>query len=297
MSEAATSPLPATDDHVLSSWRRGFALYRAHPFRNAGRYFSFMARKLWPGRTIRFVDGEGNCFVSMKNNFTSFAVAVIGERDPNVMLFLRRWLRPGAIVLDVGANIGTYAIPIARIVGPSGRVVAFEPNRPTRACLRQNLRLNRIGHVTLVPHAVGAQVGRAQLVVTERNLGEVHLAPVKTAGGAHVSVTTLDAEVARLGLRRVDFIKIDVEGHELAALRGAQELLRCQPRLVVQTEIVPAHLARYGASPAALQEFFAALGYRPYRCDETGTMHPLDAATAADEPDWFWARSAEVLRT
>ncbi len=297
MSEAANPSLHGTDDHLLSSWRRGFELYRAHPFRHAGRYFSYMAKKFWPGRAIRFVDGDGNRFVSMKNNFTSFAVAVIGQRDPNVMLFLRRWLRPGAVLFDVGANIGTYAIPVARLVGPTGRVVAFEPNRPTRACLRQNLRLNRLGNVTVVPCAAGEVAERRHLVVTEKNLGEVHLAPNGTDGDARVTVTTLDAEYRRLGLTRVDYLKLDIEGHELAALQGARELLRSQPRLVVQTEIVPAQLSRYGASPAALQAFFAELGYQPYRCDEAGIMQPLDATTAADEPDWFWARSAEVLRT
>ena len=286
-------------DYTRSSWRRGFALYLEHPFLHGGRWFGYMSRRLWPGRVLRFTDGEGNRYVSMKNNFTSFAVAVLGERDPDVMRFLRRWIRPGFVALDVGANIGTYALPLARLVGPTGRVVAFEPNRPTCACLRQNIRQNRLGNVRVVRAAVGEEPGHCDLVVNAANFGEVHLAPAATAPAAttraRVVVTTLDAECARLALPRVDFIKIDVEGFELAALRGAVAVLAAHPRIVVQTEIVPAHAARYGFEIAELVAFFAARGFTPHACDENGRMHPVAPERPPAEADWFWARSPSVF--
>lgn len=287
MSTALTSTL---DDYTRSSWRRGFALYREHPFVHAGRWFRYMSRRAWPGRLLRFTDGDGNRYVSLKNNFTSLAVAVLGERDPHAMRFLRRHLRRGAIVCDVGANIGTYTLPLARLAGPGGRVVAFEPHRPTRACLRQNVRQNRLNNVVVVPAAAGERPGEARLVPTE-NLGEVHLSPgASSADGPAVPVTTLDRESERLGLPRVDFIKLDVEGFELAALRGATRILAANPALVVQTEIVPAHAARYGHSAADMIRFLAGFGFRPHTCDEAGTLRPLGPAAPGDEADWFWAR-------
>lgn len=294
MSQTATGPVG--DDYVWSSWRRGFALYLQHPFIHAGRYFGFMARRFFPGRVVRFTDGTGNRFVSMKNNFTAMAVAVLGERDPDVMRFLRSWLRAGGVALDVGANIGTYAIPLARIVGPDGRVIAFEPNRPTRACLRHNVRLNRARNVVVIPSAVGEISGRQALVVTADNAGEVHLAPGNADRGmADVRVTTLDEETSRLGIRAVDFIKLDIEGYELAALRGATRILRDSPRLVVQTEIVLAHLKRYGFTIEDLVRFFAGHGYLPYECTSDGTMRPVELSSEHREPDWFWARSPDVF--
>jgi FkbM family methyltransferase len=254
-----------------------------------------MSRRLWPGRVLRFTDGEGNRYVSMKNNFTSFAVAVLGERDPNVMRFLRRWVRPGFVACDIGANIGTYTVPLARLVGPSGHVISFEPNRPTYACLRQNIRQNRLANVTLIRAAAGPESGTAGLVVTADNFGEVHLAPPGGVETARVAVTTVDAEVARLRLHRVDFIKIDVEGFELAALRGAVAVLAANPRIIVQTEIIPAHAARYGFDVAELVAFFAARGFKPHACDETGRMHAVVPDRPPAEADWFWARSAEVF--
>lgn len=292
---STTSSAATLGDYTRASWRRGLALYLEHPFVHAGRWFNYMSRRVWPGRVLRFTDAHGNRYLSMKNNFTSFAVAVLGQRDPDVMRFLRRWVRPGFVACDIGANIGTYTVPLARLVGPSGHVVAFEPNRPTRACLRQNIRQNRLANVTLLRAAAGPEVGVAGLVVTADNFGEVHLAPPGGAETSLVPVTTVDAEVARLRLHRVDFIKIDVEGFELAALRGAVRTLAANANLVVQTEIVPAHSARYGFNVADLVAFFAAQGYAPHACDTAGHMHPVDVTAPLAEADWFWARSPSVF--
>ncbi|MBC8011001.1 MAG: FkbM family methyltransferase [Burkholderiales bacterium] len=283
------------EDYSRSSWRRGIDLYLAHPFVHAGRWFRYMSRRVWPGRALRFTDGHGNRYVSMKNNFTSFAVAVLGERDPDVMRFLRSWIRPGFVACDIGANIGTYTLPLSRLVGPTGRVISFEPNRPTYACLRHNVRQNRLANVVVLRAAAGPHPGHAGLVVTDENFGEVHLDPAGGPGHDRVAVTTVDAEVARLGLSRVDYIKIDVEGFELAALRGAERTLATNANLVVQTEIVAAHAARYGFGVAELAEFFASLGYRPFVCDAQGRMHAVAAAAEPIEADWFWARSEAVF--
>jgi FkbM family methyltransferase len=287
MSSSLASTL---EDYTRSSWRRGFALYREHPFIHAGRWFRYMTRRAWPGRLVHFADGDGNRYVSLKNNFTSLAVAVLGQRDPHVMRFLRASIGPGAVICDVGANIGTYAIPLARLTGPRGCVVAFEPHRPTRACLRHNVRRNRLNNIMVVPAAAGERCGQARLVPTV-NLGEVHLAPgTGHAGLPPTPVTTIDAEVGRLSLRHVDFIKLDVEGFELAALRGATRTLAGNPDLIVQTEIVPAHAARYGFSAADLIRFFAGFGFQPHACDDEGRLHPVAETAPGDEADWFWAR-------
>ncbi len=283
------------EDYTLSSWRRGISLYLDHPFIHAGRWFSYMSRRLLPGRTVRFKDQQGNRYVSMKNNFTSFAVAVLGARDPEVMQFLNRWIKPGFVVCDIGANIGTYTMPLARMVGPAGRVISFEPNRPTCACLKQNVRQNRLTNVTVLRAAVGERVGHAELMTNKDNMGEVHLASNASDKGTRVVLTTVDAEMARLKLPRIDYIKLDIEGYELAALQGARHTLTANPNIVVQTEIIHAHAARYRTSSAELETYMRGLGFSPYTCNTNGAIHPVRDTASIKEADWFWARSPSIF--
>lgn len=215
------------------------------------------------------------------------AVAVLGERDPDIMRLLRRHVRTGDVVFDVGANIGTYTLPLARAVGAAGLVVAFEPNRPTRACLRANVRAAHAAQVVVVAAAAGPALGRVTLVSPNENLGEVHVRP--DAAGS-IAMTTLDVEAARLRVVEASFIKLDIEGFELEALRGAEHVLRASPRLLVQTELVPSHAARFGYDWEMLRDFFAERGYAPHRCTQDGRLI-AQPEYAADMSDWFWLRS------
>jgi FkbM family methyltransferase len=277
---------PSPDPYLWLSWRRGLRLYWEHPFVHAARWFAFVGRHVGAGRLIAFRDGHGHRLVSPRRNFTSMAVAVLGERDPDIMRLLRRRLRPGDTVFDVGANIGTYTLPLAREVGPRGRVIAFEPNRSTRACLRRNIRTNHLRQVAIVAAAAGPAPGRATLRAPSDNLGEVHVEP--DACGATV-VTTLDAEAKRLRVEDATFLKLDVEGYELPALRGAEVLLARSPRVLVQTEVVPAHAARFGVTLEDLRDFFRARGFRPHCCDAEGRLQEISGA-GEDVMDWFWQR-------
>lgn len=142
-------------------------------------------------------------------------------------------LGPGAVVLDVGANIGVHTVYFARAVGPGGRVIASEPQRLVYQTLCGNLALNSLTNVEAINVAVGAASGVLTLPPldyrSEHNFGGVRLG--NQEGGEDVSVVTLDS----LGLAAVFLIKIDVEGMELSVLRGAQTLLeRCRPALYVE---------------------------------------------------------------
>lgn len=285
-----TVAIDGTGAYVRASWQRGARLYWRHPVRHAGRWFAFMARRLRGDRLLHLRNGSGHALVSPRDNFTAMAVAVLGERDPDIMRLLRRHVRTGETVFDVGANIGTYTLPLAHLVGSGGRVVAFEPNRRTRACLRHNVRANRLGQVVIVASAAGPEAGRVTLVAPNQNLGEVHVRPDEHGA---VPMTTLDAEAVRLGCGAVSFIKLDIEGFELAALRGAMAILRGSPRILVQTEVVPSHAARFGHSWEDLRGFFAELGFASHACDPAGRL-VAQPDFKAEVGDWFWLRPDNI---
>jgi len=145
-------------------------------------------------------------------------------------------LRPDDIVIDAGANLGTMSILFRELLGSSGLVVAIEP--VSYALLDQNLRANQISGVTAVPVALDRQPGKTTIYVFDQLAGSTST-PRKDAPvikKLEVITETLDEMVRRLGLPRVDFIKMDIEGAEEDALEGATHVLQTyRPRLSISS--------------------------------------------------------------
>jgi FkbM family methyltransferase len=183
-----------------------------------------------------------------------FGVA-IEPREPLLAL-----AHAGDVVLDVGANIGETGLQLARRVGERGSVFAFEPHPQIFARAQRNFALNSMAQLHLLPFGLGAEAGTLALAApTEANRGSMRVAPDQR--GVPVRITTLDDFVAERGLRRVDLIKIDVEGFEHHALRGGRKLLEQQrPRLFV--EIDDTNLRAQGSSARDLAAMLEDLDYR-----------------------------------
>lgn len=174
------------------------------------------------------------------------------EYDPPVHAFLRERVEPGSVVLDVGANLGIYVLCLARWVGPHGRVFAFEPNPGTRTALERHVALNAFeDRVTVVAEAVSDAVGEATFnACGVEGFSRLGVENPELPGGAPITVpvTTLDAFCAREGISP-DWIILDIEGYEVAALRGARATVANRPGLVVEM-----HPSLWPASNTSRQE-------------------------------------------
>lgn len=161
-------------------------------------------------------------------------------------------IRPGDVVVDIGAFIGDHTIAYARAVHgiDSGRVFAFEPNPTAFACLEKNMAL--LGHVKC--HNLGLSDGAREMrMLIDPNAGGSHLG--EGCGG--VKVTTLDS----FNIERLNLMKIDAEGMELLILQGsAQTLARCRPILVL--EVNAGALGRFGVAEDLLFSHLRNLNYR-----------------------------------
>lgn len=187
----------------------------------------------------------------------------------------------GATVLEAGAHIGYVTLQAARAVGGSGRVITFEPNPRTVPLIERNLAANGLtDRVTLVPLALGDAAGRHVFHISGGGDTSSLHRPDGDAQQVEVEVTTvddwLDQEV------RVDVVKLDIEGGEVAALRGMRRTLeRAGPGLTVFAECNPGMLERAGSSS---EELFATLrshGLEIMWIDESRRMpRPLE------EADW-----------
>jgi FkbM family methyltransferase len=152
------------------------------------------------------------------------------EYDAPVASFLQQHVKPGAICFDVGANVGVYVLQFAHWSRPSGRVIAFEPNPDAREILLKHIRFNGLQQrVDIVASAIAAKEGQATLFKAGAEgmsrLGEPNQAIAGRVSPVTVPVTTLDAFSEKSALEP-DWLLIDIEGFEIAALKGATRLIK-----------------------------------------------------------------------
>jgi FkbM family methyltransferase len=187
---------------------------------------------------------------------------------------MRLLLRPDDVVIDAGANIGLFTVLAAARVGPRGGVIACEPSPATMAILRANVARNSFDWVDLQEVALAEAAGRLELEVFTPGSGFSSFAPEDAGAGSRieVAVTTLDDLAGGL-LDRVRLVKLDVEGAELRALRGATRLLE-GPRPDFIVELEPEHLERQGSTLREVQTLFQDAGYKGYGISN-GALEPI----------------------
>ncbi len=164
---------------------------------------------------------------------------LIGNAEPDVEVALGALLGAGMTFYDIGANVGYYTLIGARLVGPTGKVVAFEPAPRNYSALTHNVELNGLGNVLLRSEALGDADTTASFALnadpTQAKLASLATADGRTVGCVDVTVRRLDGLVAAQKLPLPDVIKMDIEGGEVKALIGARETLRRgRPGLVIE---------------------------------------------------------------
>jgi FkbM family methyltransferase len=135
--------------------------------------------------------------------------------DIFVRNFYTRFQAPkaGETVVDAGANIGVFTILAAKLVGERGRVIAIEPERKNLKNLRNNLKINGLKNVSVVPKGLWSRREKKKLYLNDANPGAHTLVGKSSLGDAEeIEVDTLDNILEELGVTRVDFIKMDIEG-------------------------------------------------------------------------------------
>lgn len=191
-----------------------------------------------------------------------------GERD--IIATLYEFCGVNAVALDIGANIGSVAIPAARYL-KRGRVIAVEPSQEMTRCLHRNALLSGLSNLEILQVAIGRSSGVASLTILHPgNPGSAYL-DFRKPGDAPVKVVTLSEAVP--DLKRLDFVKLDVEGAEIAAIEGGADLLqRFHPVIVV--EVNRKQLRLFGHSSEELIRLLRKLGYRCV-IREKGTLRDL----------------------
>ena len=200
------------------------------------------------------------------------SIYVFGKFERATSRAIKNVLFPGAVVFDIGANVGAHALPMAKLVGKTGKVYAIEPTDWAFEKLSKNFKLNpELSSSLILKQMVFSDLKSdlPQKIYSSWKLedGETH--PIH---GGHLNSmdkaesSSLDQEVQRLGLKKIDFIKLDVDGFELKVLKGGvQTLTTMKPKIIL--EITPYTLEEQGDSLGELLELLKKLNYRIYSED------------------------------
>ena len=165
--------------------------------------------------------------------------------ERHLLELFERHVAPGTVVVEVGAHIGTHPVPMSRLVGPWGRVYAFEPQRKIYRELHHNLALNGINNAVILRYAVGA--GGTRIIEMNPSTGGNEGGTGVGQGGDRAELRALDG----FGFEQVSLLKIDVEGYEDQVIEGAIDTIR-RNRPVIVLEIAGGH--DYATASPAVRE-------------------------------------------
>jgi FkbM family methyltransferase len=254
--------------HLLRVWQR---LYRWVPnVRGKGRVLWH-----WPARLIRnwptdvsITSLDGCTFLHC--DLTDYLYQKLffwGVYESDVDWMCRRLLKPADVFIDIGASYGYHALTSARIVGPQGRVYAFEPQPTLLAALLENLRINDLANVKAEGFALNDRPEELRLHrFAGLGMGHTSVALLEHRPSETLccAATTMDSYVAREGIKRVALVKLDVEGSELKILRGSLGLLGelAPPMWIIEVNITSASACGY--HPRDLLSLLAGFGYKAF---------------------------------
>jgi FkbM family methyltransferase len=202
-----------------------------------------------------------------------------GEFEATEMSFVEKLLRSGMTALDVGAHHGLYTLLLSKKVGRKGRVMAFEPSPRECRRLEKHLRFNRCSNVHLERCAAGSEPGEADLFLADGfqdwcNSLRPPALPDPTRA-VPVRVRRIDDVLAEQGVSKVDFIKLDVEGGELAALEGATRLLYGESRPAILAEVQDTRTRPWGYPARETIQFLIRMDYRWFAIAAKGALLPI----------------------
>jgi len=199
-----------------------------------------------------------------------------GQWDTSVTNLVLAILRPGDMVVDIGAHVGYVSLLASKQVGVHGKVYAFEPATATRSMLLDHLKLNGATNIEVRTQAISDRAGTVTFnAVTEGNLG------LSSIRAVHESKSSVEVMTARLDdvlvdLKSLRLIKIDIEGAEQLALNGMPHILKKHsPDLIV--EVTDRFLREMGSTAQSMQDYMTTFGYKMYAirnsCDELINLH------------------------
>ena len=206
-------------------------------------------------------------FYSWKNDLITEHLKTFSAHTRNELAMIKSLIKHGDNIIDIGAHIGTFSIPLARFNGGSGKVFSFEANPGNYALLNRNITENGLDGIIIPAHALVSMHSQkfSMALPADGNSGMYYYLPDSTMPVIEADVINIDSWHTNL-VSEVDikFIKIDVEGAEVLVLRSCQQLIqKYTPIMYIETSV--SQLARFNSSIDDIDEILKPCGYHYFR--------------------------------
>jgi FkbM family methyltransferase len=250
---------------AFSLFKRAVSLRRRVKDGRTGRAFDRLLKTL---RLDRATIGPHVMHINPLDAGVSFPLLRRGVYEKTETALFKKCISRGMRVLDVGANIGYYTLIAARLVGGNGNVFAFEPEGENFALLKKNVEANGYTNTTLVQKALSDRTAGTEMFLSPANKGDHRI--YRTGEGRpsiEIDAVRLDDFFSNPD-ETFDFIKMDIQGAEPAALRGMTRLLGRNGKLTLVTEFWPSGIRLSGSSPRSFLQELAGHGFHVFVIDE-----------------------------
>ena len=229
---------------------------------------------------VRQVLGDGETYevqgFKLKRGRTTRIPILTGEIDPAITALIKKNVHKGMTVFDLGANFGWFSLIFSKLVGPSGHVYTFEADPTLIKTINENVKLNKLDNVTVIPKAISNKSGISEFSLDETYDTRNQL-DAKSPKGKVIKIETisLDEFCNENGIKQVDFIKMDVEGSEPKAIKGMKKIILSNPNLKIVTEFNQYAIKSVDSSPQEFLELLDEMGLEFKEIDEkdTGTLN------------------------
>jgi len=196
-----------------------------------------------------------------------------GQWEPSTESVIRRHLRPGDTVVEIGCNHGHHSLAICEEIGPRGKLYGFEANPEIFPLLRKTLTYNDFHHrAELFNLAIGNQRGQVPFCFDRRDFsgGWVGQTEDREHVNSTVPMSRLDDVLAHVS--HINMLRMDIEGSEGNAIKGGIDLIKRSPNLTIISEWNPGYLLRAGSDPEEIAELLSSIGFRASRINGDASL-------------------------
>jgi len=256
-----------TKNSLFTAFRKLAKLFSGHGFRDRIPFIDKVYQRI--NKNLAPATAEVHGYTMYLDKGDSMGLSLNGVYEPEETALVKKYIKPGFIILDLGANIGYYSLLFSKLVGPDGKVFAFEPDPMSFRLLQQNIEKNNCSNIHAFQKAVSNKNSKAVLHRDRfNNLDHRIIESDQECTNLDIEVVRLDDFLTPYFNGAVNLVKMDIQGAEGMAFEGMEKLLAKSEQLIIFTEYWPMNLEKTDVGAKAYLMKLDQMGFLIYDLNE-----------------------------